>query len=50
MSMQSTYGGLLNTDVLDDEVLNGNVLGLGVGLGVLEQVQDELDGLDGPST
>jgi hypothetical protein len=44
------HGSLLNTDVLDDQVLDGNVLSLGVGLGVLEQVQDELDRLDGPSS
>lgn len=45
-----TDGSLLNTDVLDDKVLNGDVLGLGVGLSVLEQVEDELDRLNGPSS
>ena len=43
-------GGLLDDNVLDDQVLNSDVLGLGVGLGVLEQSEDESDRLLGPSS
>ena len=43
-------GSLLNDNVLDDQVLNSDVLGLGVGLGVLEQSEDESDRLLGPSS
>lgn len=43
-------GGLLNNNVLDDQLLDIEVLSVGVGLGVLEETEDELDGLLGPST
>lgn len=43
-------GGLLDDDVLDDELVRSEVLGLGVRLGVLEETEDELDRLDGPAT
>ena len=45
-----TYGSLLHTDVLDDQVLNGDVLGLSVGLSVLEESEDESNRLLGPSS
>lgn len=45
----SLLGGLVDLDVRDDKSLLVKTLGLGVGLGVLEQVLDKLDGLDGPS-
>lgn len=43
-------GSLLDDNVADDELLGVKALGLGVGLGVLEQSKEELDRLDGPST
>lgn len=39
-------GSLVDLDVLDDELLKIETLGIGVGLGVLEQVEQELGGLD----
>ena len=45
-----TYGGLLDNDVPDDEVLNIEALGVGVRLGVLQEASDELDRLLGPAT
>lgn len=41
---------LVDNNVLDEQVLNGKVLGIGVGLGVLQQTEDELNRLGGPST
>lgn len=49
VSSSSLLGCLVDLDVRDDEDLLVKTLGLGVGLSVLEQVLDELDGLDGPS-
>lgn len=43
-------GSLLNDNVLDDQLLDIKVLSLSVGLGVLEETEDELDRLLGPST
>lgn len=42
-------GGLVDLDVLDDQVAGVQTLGVGVGLGVLEQALEELCGLDGPA-
>ena len=42
-------GGLVDLDVLDDQVAGIETLGVGVGLGVLEQTEKELGGLDGPA-
>lgn len=42
-------GGLVDLDVLDNEVAGVKALGVGVGLGVLEQTQEELGRLDGPA-
>ena len=41
--------GLVDLDVLDDQVASIETLGVGVGLGVLEQTEKELGGLDGPA-
>jgi hypothetical protein len=42
--------GLVDDNVLDDELINGEVLGIGVGLGVLQEGEDEFNRLLGPST
>ena len=42
-------GGLVDLDVLDNEVASVEALGIGVGLGVLEETEEELGGLDGPA-
>lgn len=40
---------LVNLDVRDDKLVGVKALGVGVGLGVLEQVRNKLDTLNGPS-
>jgi hypothetical protein len=45
----SLLGGLVDLDVLDDQVAGVETLGVGVGLSVLEQTEDELSALDGPA-
>jgi len=42
-------GGLVDLDVLDDQVASVETLGIGVGLGVLEEAEEELGGLHGPA-
>lgn len=42
-------GGLVDLDVLDNQVGGVKTLGVGVGLGVLEEREDELGRLDGPA-
>jgi len=42
-------GGLVDLDVLDNQVASVETLGVGVGLGVLEETEDELGALDGPA-
>lgn len=42
-------GGLVDLDVLDDQVGGIETLGVGVGLGVLQETEEELGGLDGPA-
>ena len=42
-------GGLVDLDVLDNEVASVEALGIGVGLGVLEETEEELGRLDGPA-
>lgn len=42
-------GGLVDLDVLDDQVGGIETLGVGVGLGVLQETEEELGGLDGPT-
>ena len=41
--------GLVDLDVLDDQVGGVEALGVGVGLSVLEQTEEELGALDGPA-
>lgn len=45
----SLLGGLVDLDVLDDQVAGVETLGISVGLGVLEETEEELGRLDGPS-
>jgi hypothetical protein len=45
----AALGGLVDLDVLDDEVAGVEALGVGVGLGVLEQAEQLLSRLDGPA-
>ena len=45
-----TYGGLLDNDVLDVEVLELKDFRVGVRLSVLQEAEDKLDGLLGPAT
>ena len=40
---------LVDLNVLDDQVAGVETLGIGIGLGVLEQAEQELGGLDGPA-
>lgn len=42
-------GSLVDLDVLDNQVTSVKTLGVGIGLGVLEEAQEELGGLDGPA-
>ncbi len=44
-----THGSLVHNDRLDDQILLVEILGLSVGLGVVEKVEDESDTLLGPS-
>lgn len=45
----SLLGGLVDLDVLDNQVAGVEALGISVGLGVLEEAEEELGRLDGPS-
>lgn len=49
VSSSALLGGLVDLDVLDDKGAGVKTLGIGVGLGVLQELQEELGGLDGPS-
>jgi hypothetical protein len=42
-------GRLVDLDVLDDQAAGVETFGVGVGLSVLEETEDELGGLDGPA-
>ena len=46
----ATLGGLVDLNVLDDEVAGVKTLGVGVGLGVLQQSEQLLGGLDRPAS
>lgn len=46
----SLLGSLVDLDVLDDEVAGVEALGVGVGLGVLQQGEEELCRLDRPAS
>lgn len=45
----AALGSLVDLDVLDDKVAGVKALGVGVGLGVLQEVDEELGGLLGPA-
>lgn len=49
VSAAAALGSLVNLDALDNESTSVETLGVGVGLGVLEEVDQELGGLDGPA-
>lgn len=49
VSAPSLLGCLVDLDVLDDQAGGVETLGVGVGLGVLEETKDDLSGLDGPA-
>lgn len=42
-------GGLVDLDVLDDEIAGVEALGIGVRLGILEETEQELGRLDRPA-
>ena len=44
------FGSLLDDDVFNEEVLEGERFCVGVRFGVLQETGDELDGLLGPAT
>jgi hypothetical protein len=50
VSTSALLGGLVDLDVLDDEVGGVETLGVSVGLGVLEETEQELGGLGGPAS
>jgi len=45
----TALGSLVDLDVLDNQVAGVETLAVGVGLGVLQKVNEELGGLDGPA-
>jgi hypothetical protein len=49
VSAPTLLGRLVDLDVLDDQVAGVQTLGVGVGLGVLEESDEDLSGLDGPA-
>lgn len=49
VSAAATLGGLVDLDALDDQGAGVETLAIGVGLSVLEQINDVLSGLDGPA-
>lgn len=49
VSAPSLLGSLVDLDVLDDQVAGVEALGVGVGLSVLEETDEDLSGLDGPA-
>ena len=50
VSTAATLGGLVDLDVLDNQVAGVETLGVGVGLSVLQEIDQELGGLDGPAS
>lgn len=46
----AALGGLVDLNVLDDEVAGVEALGVGVGLSVLQKTEELLGGLDGPAS
>jgi hypothetical protein len=49
VSAPALLRGLVDLDVLDNEVGGVETLGIGVGLSVLEETEKDLGGLDGPA-
>lgn len=49
VSPPALLGGLVHLDVLDDQVAGVEALGVGVGLGVPEEAEQEVGGLGGPA-
>jgi hypothetical protein len=49
VSAPALLGGLVDLNVLDDQVAGVETLGVGVGLSVLEETEKNLGGLDGPA-
>jgi hypothetical protein len=49
VSASPALGSLVHLDALDDQVASVETLGVGVGLGVLQEIDEELGGLDGPA-
>ena len=49
VSAAALLGSLVDLDVLDDQVAGVETLGIGVGLGVLEETEEELGRLHGPA-
>lgn len=49
VSAAALLGGLVDLDVLDDQVAGVKTLGVGVGLSVLEEREEELSALHGPA-
>jgi hypothetical protein len=50
VSSSSLLRGLVDLDVLDNQVAGVETLGVGVGLSVLKEAKEELGGLHGPSS
>lgn len=50
VSAPSLLGGLVDLDVLDDQVAGIESLGVGIGLSVLEEADEDLSRLDGPAS
>lgn len=50
VSASSLLGCLVDLDVLDDQVAGVETLGVGVGLSILEETEDDLGRLDGPAS
>lgn len=48
VSSSALLGGLVDLDVLDDQGTGIKTLGVGIGLGVLQELEQELGGLHGP--
>ena len=50
VSAAAALRSLVDLDALDDKVASVETLGVSIGLGVLEEVDEELGGLDGPAS
>lgn len=50
VSSSTLLRGLVDLDVLDNQVASVKTLSIGVGLGVLQELEEELGRLDGPSS